>query len=477
MSTYSILAIVCYFSLLLVVAIFSYRRNQTATDYILGGRSMNYMLTALAAHASDMSSWIFMGYPAFILTGGLFHVWTAIGLLVFMFLNWQLIAPKVRIATETFNSLTFSSFFEHRFADMSGTIRVFTAIMSLFFYTVYISAGLVGLGLLLENLFGLDYTIGIIIGCLIVIPYVFSGGYVTLAWIDLYQGIFLLGVILFVPLYVLPHVGGWSSMTQAARMQHLPLTLFPDFQPQTWVNILEMALGWGLGYFGQPHIITKFMGIKNVGEINKAKWVGMTWMFLAITGATLVGLVGIVFFSGGIDQDQKVFINMVQDSFPPFVVGFLLCSILAATINAMGSQILVLTSNLTEDIYKKLVRKKASSRELLIVARVGVVVIALVSFFIAFAKLRSIYALVLYSWSGLGASFGPLLLLSLYSKKINKYGAWCGILSGGIVAAVWPYINDFMRYPIPSLLPAFSISFILILLASRFSRKMVYSKK
>ena len=477
MSIYALLAIICYFSLLFLVAVFSYRRHLTASDFILGGRSMNYWLTALAAHASDMSSWLFMGYPAFILAGGLFNVWTAIGLLLFMFLNWQLIAPKVRIATETYNSLTFSSFFEHRFADMSGMIRVFTAIMSLFFYTVYISAGLVGLGLLIENLFGIDYAMGIIIGCLVVIPYVFSGGYVTLAWIDLFQGTFLLCVILFVPLYILPHMGGWAAIVQTAHARQLPFSFFPNLQTSTWFNILEMVAGWGLGYFGQPHIITKFMGIKNVGEIAKSKWIGMSWMFLALVGATLVGLVGIAYFASGIDQDQRVFINMVRTSFPPFVVGFLLCSILAATINAMGSQILILSSNLTEDIYKKLFHKKATSRELLIIARLGVILITFVAFCIAFAKLRSIYSLVLYSWSGLGASFGPLLLLSLYSKKVNKYGAWCGILSGGIVAAVWPYFNDFLPYKIPILIPAFSISFILILLTSRISQKMVSSKK
>lgn len=477
MSIYALLAIVFYFFLLFMVAIFSYRRHLTASDFILGGRSMNYWLTALAAHASDMSSWLFMGYPAFILAGGLFNAWAAIGLLLFMYLNWQLIAPKVRIATETYNSLTFSSFFEHRFADLSGTIRVFTAIMSLFFYTVYISAGLVGLGLLIENLFGIDYTIGIIIGCLVVIPYVFSGGYVTLAWIDLFQGTFLLGVILFVPLYILPHIGGWSSIAQVSQAHQLPLSLFPNFQTGTWFNILEMVAGWGLGYFGQPHIITKFMGIKNVSEIAKSKWIGMSWMLLALVGATLVGLVGIAYFSSGIEQDQRVFIDMVRKTFPPFVVGFLLCSILAATINAMGSQILILSSNLTEDIYKKLFHKKASSAELLIVARLGVIVITLVAFCIAFAKIRSIYSLVLYSWSGLGASFGPLLLLSLYSKKVNKYGAWCGILSGGIAAAIWPYFNSFLPYPIPILIPAFFISFILILVTSRICQKMVSSKK
>lgn len=467
MNIYTLLAVLCYFTILLTIGILSYRRSLSASDFIIGGRSMNYWLTALAAHASDMSSWLFMGYPAVIFTGGLFNAWTAIGLLIFMYLNWQLIAPKIRIATEQYNSLTFSSFFEHRLSDTSGMIRIFTALISLFFYTIYISAGLVGLGLLIENLFGINYSIGILIGILIVIPYVFTGGYVTLAWIDLFQGIFLMCVIIFVPLYILPKIGGWHSLTLAATNKHLPLSLFPDFSPKTWIEIIGMTAGWGLGYFGQPHIITKFMGIRNVDEISKSKWIGMSWMLLSLIAATLVGLVSIAYFTSGIDQPERVFIEMVRESFPHFIVGFLLCAVLAATINAMSSQVLVLSSNITEDFYKRIFRKTASSQELLIVARIGVIVVTLVAFVIAFEEISTIYSLVLYAWSGLGASFGPLLIISLYFKTVNKYGAWCGILSGGVIAAVWPYFNQFFPFSISALIPAFVISFLLILIVSR----------
>ncbi len=472
MHAYTILAVLCYFTILLTIGILSYRRHISAQEFIIGGRSMNYWLTALAAHASDMSSWLFMGYPAVVFTGGLFSAWSAIGLVLFMFLNWQLIAPKIRIATEQYNSLTFSSFFENRLTDTSGMIRIFTALMSLFFYTIYISSGLVGLGLLMENLFGLDYTIGILLGILVVIPYVFTGGYVTLAWIDLFQGIFLMCAIIFVPFHILPRVGGWDAVVNIATVKHLPLTLFPDFSVKTWFEILAMAAGWGLGYFGQPHIVTKFMGIRNVNEISKSKWIGMSWMVLSLGAATAVGLVGIAYFATtGLAQPEQLFIEMVRETFPSFVVGFLLCAVLAATINAMSSQVLVLTSNITEDFYKKVFNKKASSKELLVVARMGVIVVTLVAFFIAYGKISTIYSLVLYAWSGLGASFGPLLLISLYSKTVNKYGAWCGILSGGIIAAVWPYLNKLFSISIPSLLPSFTISFILILTVSALTQQ------
>lgn len=467
MYLYELSAILIYFAVLLTIGIFSYRKHLSATDFIIGSRSLNYWLTALAAHASDMSSWLFMGYPALVFLGGIFKAWAAVGLITFMLLNWILVAPKIRVATEQYNSLTFSSFFESRLADTSGLIRIFTAVMSLIFYTIYISAGLVGLGLLLETLFNIDYYIGIFLGIIIVVPYVFIGGYTTLAWIDLFQGLFLMCVIIFVPLYILPKIGGWDALIDTMHKKNISTSFLPDFSAKTLLIVALEILGWGLGYFGQPHIVTKFMGINNVSEIGKSKLIGMTWMVLSLTAATLVGLVGIVFFQHGLADSEQVFIEMVKDTFHPFLIGFILCAVLAATINAMSSQVLVLSSSLTEDFYKRIFRKTASASELLIVSRLGVVIVALFAFIIAYGKFSTIYSLVLYAWSGLGASFGPLLLLSLYSKSINKFGAWSGIVLGGGVAAVWPYFNKCFSIDIPSIVPAFILSFLSILVISK----------
>ncbi len=476
MYIYELSAIVIYFAVLLAIGYFSYQRHLSAADFIIGSRSLNFWLTALAAHASDMSSWLFMGYPALIYTKGMPGAWAAIGLISCMYLNWQFIAPKIRVATEQYNSLTFSSFFESRLADTSGLIRTFTALILIFFYTTYISSGLVGLGLLLETLFNLDYTIGILIGILIVVPYVFTGGYVTLAWIDLFQGIFLMCVVIFVPLFVLPQIGGLSGISTAMSAKHLSTALFPDFTGMTLLGLFFTAASWGLGYFGQPHIVTKFMGIKNVHDLPKSKYVGMTWMIISLSAATLVGLVGIAFFKTGLHDTEQVFIQMVRQVFHPFVIGFFLCAVLAATINAMSSQVLVLSSSLTEDFYKRLIRKNASSSELLLVSRLGVVVVTLVAFVIAFGQFSTIYSLVLYAWSGLGSSFGPLLILSLYSKKVNKYGAWAGVLLGSISAAAWPLLNKFFTLQIPSMIIGFSLGMIAILLVSRFTRHKIIQK-
>jgi sodium/proline symporter len=213
------------------------------------------------------------------------------------------------------------------------------------------------------------------------------------------------------------------------------------------------------------------MGIKNVGEIYKSKIIGMSWMVLSLSAATLVGLVGIAFFTEGIHDPEQVFIEMVRDTFPSFLIGFILCAVIAATINAMSSQVLVLTSSLTEDFYKRLLRKNASSQELLWVSRFGVILVALIAFGIAYGKISTIYSLVFYAWSGLGSSFGPLLLLSLYSKKINKFGAWAGILGGGVIAAIWPLFDRPFPIQVPSMIPAFVTSFLLIMIVSRLTKK------
>lgn len=467
-------AVVFYFILLTMIGYFSFHKQKSNTDFLMGGRGLNFWMTALAAHASDMSSWLFMAYPAVIFSEGLINAWAAIGLLIFMYMNWVLIAPKIRVATEQYNSLTFSSYFESRFADKSGWLRAITGLMAIVFYTIYISAGLVGLGTLLQTLFGIPFFWSICIGILIVIPYVFIGGYTTLAWIDFFQGTFLMCVILFVPLYIMSLLGGWDFVHGAMVEKNLPVSLVPDTSFLTLSNILFIAAGWGLGYFGQPHIVTKFMGIRNVSEISKSKWVGMSWMLIALTAATFVGLVGIAFFkSNGLHNTQEVFIRMVRQSFHPFFSGLFLCAILATTINSMSSQVLIISSNLAEDFYKRFFRKDASQRELLLVSRLGILLVAMNAFFIVLGDFSSIYGLVLYAWSGLGSSFGPLMLLSLYSRKVNRYGAWAGVLVGGVVSASWPLINKKLigtALNVPPLIPGFILSFVMILLVSYLTR-------
>jgi sodium/proline symporter len=418
-----------------------------------------------------MSSWLFLGYPALIFTEGLFSAWAAVGLVVFMYLNWTFVAPKVRTATEQMESLTLSSYFEARFSDTSGSIRIVSAVMSLLFFTFYITSGLQGMGTLVETLFNLNYFLGISIGLFIVMLYVFMGGYRTVAWVDLFQGFFLLGVIVFIPLLLLTRFGGLAPVMDAVRLKQVSSSFFPDFSPMTFWRILMLAAGWGLGYFGQPHIITKFMGIRRVDEMRKAKYVGVSWQAIALAAATLVGLIGIYVFPEGLENPEQVILNLVKTTLAPFFAGLVLCAILAATTNVMAAQILVVASNLSEDLYKRIFRRHATSDELLWISRASVVFISLVGFAIAYFQIATIYDLVQYSWSGLGASFGPLLLLSLYQKNINKYGAFAGILVGGLTAAIWHYLDKMYKWGIPSLVPGFLLGIIAIQGISYLARK------
>jgi sodium/proline symporter len=467
-----ILAIVIYILVLLGVALLSYRKHQSSSDYIIGGRSLNFWLTALAAHASDMSSWLLMAYPAVIFTQGLFQGWVGIGLIIFMYFNWKWIAPKVREATEKYNSMTLSSFFESRYHDTSGLIRVITALMLFVFYTIYISAGLIGLGLLVESLFNCNYYLGITIGICVVIPYLFIGGYVTLAWTDLFQGLFLMAVCIFVPFYVIYHnLGSFDAISFAAHKKQISLSLIPNFKPQTFLQIFLVIAGWGLGYFGQPHIITKFMGIKKVTEMKKAMYVGMSWQIITISCATLIGLVGIAYHPHILTNPQLVFVSMVEAIFTPMIATFILCAIFAATISTMDSQILVLISSLAEDFYKRVFHKNASSQTILLVSRISIFIVSALAYCIAFTKFSTIFSLVSYAWSGLGATFGPVLILGLFTKTANKYGAWAGISSGGVIAGVWPYFNQLFKSDIPSIIPGFFISLFSIWIVSLLTRK------
>ncbi|MBM3184536.1 MAG: sodium/proline symporter, partial [Chlamydiae bacterium] len=373
---------------------------------------------------------------------GVFYSWAAIGLTVFMFLNWQFIAPRIRAITEQLGSLTLNSYFETRFGDTSGAIRVVSALMAILFYTIYITSGIYALGLLVESLFGLSYVLGISIGLCIVVIYVFMGGYKTVAWIDLFQGFFLLGVIIFIPLSLFFRMGGPLTILHAVDLKGLSIQLFPNFAPKTLWQILMITAGWGLGYFGQPHIITKFMGIRQVSEMSKAKWLGISWQSIALLAATWIGLIGVFLFPEGLKEPQELILNIVKTTFAPFFAGLVLCAVLAATTNVMAAQILVVASSLAEDLYKRIFRKNASSIELLWITRASVVLIALIGFIIAYMKITTIFNLVLYAWSGLGASFGPLLLLSLYVKQINRVGAFAGILGGGLIGAIWPLFKE-----------------------------------
>lgn len=467
MTTPYVIAFFLYFLVLLAIGLICHKKQTTSADFIVGNRSLNFWLTALTAHASDMSAWLFMAFPAALYIGGLSKAWIALGLILGMYMNWQFIAEKLRIETEKYNSYTLSTYFERRFQDTSGAIRLLTAFMSLFFLTAYLAAGLIAMGYLFESLFGINYYVGLSVASLVVVIYTFSGGFITVAWTDFFQGIFLLIAILIVPVLGYIHVGGWEAILSASQEREISQALIKDYSWDTFLTILFLAFGWGLGYYGQPHIVTKFMGIKHPSEIYKSKYLGMSWQIITLGAAALTGLVGIAFFQETLSNPQLVFVDMVKAMFHPLVGGFILCGLIAANMSTMDSQLLVSASVLSEDLYKKMIHKTASPALLLKASRISVILMAALSLGLAFMKSATIMEIVEYAWSGLGASFGPLMIMSLYSKKTNRYGAISGIFVGGTIAALWPYLNPFLTdLTIPSMIPGFVLGLLAIRVVS-----------
>lgn len=443
-----------YFSILGVIGFLAYWKSRKSNDFILGKRSINYWVTAISVQASDMSDWLFMGFPALVLTRGLPEAWTAIGLVGGMFLTWQYVAHKLRIETEKYGSRTLSSYFESRFGDTSGMIRLISAIFCLIFFTFYISSNLVGLGRLFESLLGISYHIGISIGVVIVF-YTLFGGFVSMAWVDFFQGLFLLTMLLLVPVIALIKLGGIGAVSTAAALKNISLEFVPSFSLTTLKDILFTSLSWGLGYFGMPHVLTKFMGIDDASKMKRAQYIGLTWQILALSGAVIVGLVGIAYFPEGLARPELVFVNMVQDLFSPFFAGFILCSVLAATINLIGAQVLVSASIITEDFFKRWVGSTYSDQKMIWLSRASVIVLCILAYIAASTTTQSIYNLVKYAWSGLGCTFGPVLLLALHSKITDRNVALAGIITGGVTGVLWQHVDT----TIPSMIAGYAMSF------------------
>lgn len=444
-----IFAIVLYLLLLFSYAKWKQKKGQTQDDFLIGGRSLSRWTTALAAHASDMSNWLFMSYPGLIFLLGGRQIWVAFGLTLIMWVNWVWIAPKIRVHSEKEGAITLCGFFESRLGQNWASGRLIISLSQFLFYTVYVAAILSGLAMLLQTLFPISYPMGILIGISLVIPLLLMGGYSTLAQVDLFQGTFLLFVILFVPLFVLGKGGGIASLIEAVHSQGKTFSPFG----MGMVGNLCLMLGWGLGYFGQPHIITKFMGIKEPKDLTFSKNLGMSWQVLSFLGATLVGFVGIAALPN-LQEHEMIFIELARTYFPPFFSGIFLCAILAAMINAMSSMLLVLSTTIAEDLYKRFSRKRLSDQKQLNLAKGACLIAGLLATAIALPHFATIDKIVLYAWSGLGATFGPLLIASLYFKRLSKKGAAIGMATGTLIVCLWPLTG----IDIPSLVVAFPLS-------------------
>ncbi len=459
----TIITFLLYFIFLMWVGIYFYRKTTSIDDYLLGGRKMGSWVTAISAQASDMSGWLLMGLPGAVYLSGVNQSWIAIGLWIGTLLNWVLVAPRLRIYTQKTESLTLSTFFEKRFKDPTGLLRIISAIITLVFFTIYASSGLVGAGKLFESMFGIDFKLAVIAGALVMILYTFLGGFLAVCWTDLFQGALMFFAIVCVPVVAYFHVGGSANISAAIEANSISMSLFTDGSGAISFIAIISTMAWGLGYFGQPHILARFMSIKSVKELPRSIIIAMVWVTIALGGAVIIGLIAIPMFqglSGG--TEEKVFIYMIEKLFNPWLGGVLLAAILAAIMSTIDSQLLVSSSALTEDFYKHLIKKDASDAQQIWIGRICVLIISAISIFLALTPGNTVLGLVSYAWGGFGAAFGPLVLTALFSKKTSWQSALAGMVTGTIVLVLWKNLG--LGSYLYEIVPGFISNFIAITL-------------
>ncbi|RNA66737.1 sodium/proline symporter PutP [Alteribacter keqinensis] len=462
MDTSTLITFIIYLIGMLAIGLVAYKMTSNLSDYVLGGRRLGGSVAALSAGASDMSSWLLLGLPGAMYVAGMTEIWIGVGLAIGAYLNWQFVAARLRMYTEIAgDSITLPDFFENRFKDDSKVLRIVSAIVILVFFAFYTSSGLVGGALLFESSFGFSYTQALWIGAIVIISYTFLGGFLAVSWTDFAQGILMFLALIIVPIVAISQMGGWNETVNAVGA--IDPERLDVFSGIGFVGIISL-LAWGLGYFGQPHIVARFMAVKSKDEIPKARLVGMTWMVFALFGAIFTGFVGIAFFADApLENSETVFIQFTQVLFNPWVAGFLLAAILAAIMSTIDSQLLVSSSALTEDFYKALFRKNASQKELVWVGRFGVLLIALFAIFLAYNPEATVLELVGYAWAGFGAAFGPVVILALFWKRMTKTGALAGMIVGGATVILW---DLFVPSDLYEIIPGFIFAWIAVVVFS-----------
>ena len=448
-----------YLIAMVLIGFLAWRSTKNFDDYILGGRSLGSYVTALSAGASDMSGWLLMGLPGALYLSGLSEAWIAIGLVIGAWCNWRFVAGPLRVYTErTHNALTLPDYFTHRFADHSRILRVLSALVILVFFAVYCASGIVAGARLFESVFGLPYAQALWWGAAATIIYTLVGGFLAVSWTDTVQGSLMIFALVLTPVVVVLGNGGVS--TSLALIEQVDPTRL-EWIGKGGVVAVVSALAWGLGYFGQPHILARFMAADNLATIPKARRIGMAWMIACLAGAIAVGFFGIAHYAahpadaGPVSQNsERIFITLAEQLFNPWIAGVLLSAILAAVMSTLSCQLLVCSSALTEDFYRGFVRKNAGQRELVWIGRLTVLLVALLAIAIARDPESRVLGLVSYAWAGFGAAFGPVVLLSLFWQRMTRNGALAGMVVGALTVILWKYTGSALYEMVPGVIAA-----------------------
>ena len=480
MQTGTLITLALYFVLMIGIGVFAWKRStDTSEGYLLAGRNLPPSVAALSAGASDMSGWLLLGLPGALYAGGLVEAWIGIGLFVGAVVNWIVVAPRLRAQTESYgNALTIPEFLANRFPERAVSLRVVSAVVVVAFFTVYTAAGLVGGGKLFETAFaGLlpnagmsDYMLGIWITALVVLAYTMVGGFLAVSLTDFVQGCIMVVALVVMPLVVMfgPGGSGGESIADVAQPGFLSLSY-----GLTFLGFIS-AVTWGLGYFGQPHIIVRFMAVRSVREVSAARNIGLGWMGVALIGAIGVGTAGRAYAERNgivVEDPETIFIVLSDLLFHPLVTGFLFAALLAAIMSTISSQLLVSSSSLTEDFYRLFFRKDASEREAVNVGRICVALVALAAIAIAADPESEVLGLVSNAWAGFGAAFGPLIILSLTWDRMTGTGALAGLVTGAATVAIWIALgwnSDFIGgQGLYEIVPGFILAWLAIVVVSR----------
>ena len=461
---------IAYLAVLVFIGFKFYNASSDSSEgFLLGGRGLGSWVTAFSAQASDMSGWLLMGLPGAIYLGGVPQLWIGIGLFIGTCVNWKMVSERLRVYTEEVDAITLPTFFEKRYKDPTGALKTISAIIILFFFTIYCASGMVSSGKLFSTMFGINYNAAVLIGAVVIISYTFLGGYLAVCWTDLIQGILMVIAIAVVPTLAIIEMHGLGTTRVAMASQHISMSLFG--KGVTAATIIS-AVVWGLGYFGQPHILVRFMGIESVKEIPKARKIAIVWCLISLTGALLVGLLSIPLFkglSGG--KEETVFILMIHRFFPVWIAGVFLAAIMAAIMSTIDSQLLVCSSVLSEDLSRLIFKKELTDQQAVKVGRWSVIGVSIIALLIAFNGNSTVMSLVSYSWGGFGAAFGPLVLFGLYSRKTSWQSALSGMVVGTLVLIVWKATGlsaTLFGTGIYEILPGFVANVLTILIVNHF---------
>ncbi|MGK7396728.1 MAG: sodium/proline symporter PutP [Candidatus Cyclobacteriaceae bacterium M3_2C_046] len=469
-----LISFILYLFCMILIGWFFFSRTSNLSDYLLGGRGLNSWVTSLSAQASDMSGWLLLGLPGYAYLAGLEAGWIALGLFTGTYINWKVVARRLRKYTEIAgNSLTLPDYFSERFKSDNHLLRIISAVFILVFFLIYTSSGFVAGAKLFSTVFGLSYFWALVIGVLVIISYTFLGGFMAVSWTDFVQGIIMFIAIILIPGLAVWQTGGFNAtfdQITEINPHWLSFSQTTEGVPISAIVIIS-SLAWGLGYFGQPHILARFMAIRHSSQIKKARRVAIVWVAVSLICAVFIGMLGNLVVEQSLQGDdaETVFMLMIEALVHPLFSGIILSAILAAIMSTADSQLLVTSSAISEDIYRVLIKKDASDRDLLWVSRASVLVVAIVAFIIALNPESSVLELVAYAWAGFGASFGPLILFSLFWKRMTYKAAISGVLSGGITVLLWKQLNGGL-FELYEIVPGFLLSCFCIVLVSWWDR-------